>query len=61
MIATQQVVLARDRFDLYCWRSELDLMTRLAGLAPVERWSDWERRPFTSSSHRHISLHWAGG
>lgn len=42
-----------ERFSIpfrYVWPSELDLIARLAGLAPVERWSDWERRPFTSDS-----------
>jgi SAM-dependent methyltransferase len=35
---------------------ELDLMARLAGLRLRERWSDWERTPFTAESTRHVSV-----
>jgi SAM-dependent methyltransferase len=38
------------------WPSELDLMARLAGMALRERWSDWDREPFTSASRSHISV-----
>ena len=34
----------------YVWPSELDLMARLAGMTLRERWSDWNRAPFTSDS-----------
>jgi SAM-dependent methyltransferase len=40
----------------YVWPSELDLMARLAGLAPHGRWADWNRTPFTSDSRHHISV-----
>ena len=40
----------------YVWPSELDLMARLAGMTLRERWSDWEREPFTSKSRSHISV-----
>jgi SAM-dependent methyltransferase len=40
----------------YVWPSELDLMARLAGLTPRERWSDWARSPFTSDSTQHVSV-----
>jgi SAM-dependent methyltransferase len=40
----------------YVWPAELDLMARLAGLAPRERWADWDRTPFTSDSRHHISV-----
>ncbi len=40
----------------YVWPSELDLMARLAGLRPRERWGDWSRSPFTSESHKHVSV-----
>ena len=40
----------------YVWPSELDLMARLAGLTLRERWSDWNRQPFTSASGSHISV-----
>jgi SAM-dependent methyltransferase len=34
----------------YVWPSELDLMARLAGMRPRERWSGWRREPFTGES-----------
>jgi SAM-dependent methyltransferase len=40
----------------YVWPSELDLMARLAGMRLRERWSDWNRAPFTSESTSHISV-----
>jgi SAM-dependent methyltransferase len=40
----------------YVWPSELDLMARLAGMTLRERWSDWNREPFTSDSPSHISV-----
>jgi SAM-dependent methyltransferase len=40
----------------YVWPSELDLMARLAGMTPCERWSGWNREPFTSDSTTHISV-----
>jgi SAM-dependent methyltransferase len=40
----------------YAWPAELDLMAQLAGLAPRERWTDWQRTPFTSLSERHVSV-----
>ena len=40
----------------YVWPSELDLMARLAGMALPERWSDWDREPFTSDSRNHVSV-----
>ncbi|MGP8059827.1 MAG: class I SAM-dependent DNA methyltransferase [Acidimicrobiales bacterium] len=40
----------------YVWPSELDLMARIAGLTLRERWSDWNRSPFTSDSRGHISV-----
>lgn len=66
-VATQQgvshhYVLNGDhvtRFDTpyrYIWASELDLMAQLAGLTLDERWADWDRSPFTSESHKHISV-----
>jgi SAM-dependent methyltransferase len=36
--------------------AELDLMARLAGMRLRERWSGWEREPFTSASTRHVSV-----
>ena len=40
----------------YVWPSELDLMARLAGLTLRERWSGWNREPFTHESTKHISV-----
>lgn len=40
----------------YVWPSELDLMARLAGLRLRERWSDFERSPFSGESRSHVSV-----
>jgi SAM-dependent methyltransferase len=40
----------------YVWPSELDLMARLAGMTLRERWSGWQREPFTSDSTSHVSV-----
>jgi hypothetical protein len=40
----------------YVWPSELDLMARLAGMTLRERWSGWNRQPFTSESTKHVSV-----
>ncbi len=40
----------------YVWPAELDLMARLAGMVLRERWSGWQREPFTSDSRSHISV-----
>lgn len=40
----------------YVWPSELDLMARLAGMTLRERWSGWNREPYTSESRSHISV-----
>ncbi len=40
----------------YVWPCELDLMARLAGMRLRERWSDWNRTPFTSDDRSHISV-----
>jgi SAM-dependent methyltransferase len=40
----------------YVWPSELDLMARLAGMRPRERWSDWRREPFTSESGKIVGV-----
>ena len=36
--------------------AELDLMARLAGMSLRERWSGWNREPFTSESGKHVSV-----
>jgi SAM-dependent methyltransferase len=40
----------------YVWPAELDLMARLAGMSLRERWSGWQREPFTSESRGHVSV-----
>jgi hypothetical protein len=40
----------------YVWPAELDLMAKLAGLTLRERWSGWNREPFTNESRQHISV-----
>jgi len=40
----------------YVWPAELDLMARLAGMTLRERWSGWQREPFTSESRKHVSV-----
>jgi hypothetical protein len=41
----------------FAWPAELDLMARLAGLRLRERWGDWDGRPFTAESERHVSVY----
>jgi SAM-dependent methyltransferase len=40
----------------YVWPSELDLMARIAGLTPRDRWSGWKREPFTSVSEKLVGV-----
>jgi len=40
----------------YAWPSEFDLMAQLAGMKLRERWSGWNREPFTSDSRNHVSV-----
>jgi SAM-dependent methyltransferase len=40
----------------YTWAAELDLMARIAGMTRRERWSGWQREPFTSESRKHVSV-----
>jgi len=40
----------------YVWPSELDLMARIADMKLRERWSGWNREPFTRESTKHISV-----
>ena len=62
-ITTQMVTLGGHGTHLrpvalrYAWPSELDLMAQLAGLRLRARYSDWERRPFDSSSDGHVSVY----
>jgi len=40
----------------YVWPAELDLMARIAGMTLTERWSNWQREPFTGESTTHVSI-----
>jgi SAM-dependent methyltransferase len=40
----------------FVWPAELDLMAELAGMRLRERWSGWNREPFTSESEKHVSV-----
>jgi SAM-dependent methyltransferase len=40
----------------YAWPAELDLMARIAGLELERRVADWDGRPFTDESPKHISV-----
>jgi SAM-dependent methyltransferase len=40
----------------YTWPAELDLMAQLAGMTLRDRWSGWNREPFTSDSRKHVSV-----
>jgi SAM-dependent methyltransferase len=40
----------------YVWPSELDLMARIAGMTPRERWSGWKGELFTSESTKLVSV-----
>jgi SAM-dependent methyltransferase len=41
----------------YAWPSELDLMARIAGLQLQERWSSWNREPFSGESRNCVSVY----
>jgi len=41
----------------YSWPSELDLMAQQADFQLRERYGDWNRRPFDSSSRGHVSVY----
>jgi SAM-dependent methyltransferase len=45
-----------DSHHRYAWPAELDLMAKLAGMSPCERWGDWSRAPFTGESTQHVSV-----
>ena len=61
-LTSHHFTLVDGRFQLvsmpfrYVWPAELDLMAKLAGMTLRERWSDWNREPFTSESRKHISV-----
>jgi len=63
LVSSQSVVISNKGITLlpvqvrYAWPSELDLMAQLAGLRLRERWSNWEKDPFTSESGQHVSVY----
>ena len=63
LLKAQHVVIANGAIQTYpiqlryAWPSELDLMAQLAGLKLRERWSDWQRSPFTTKASSHISIY----
>ncbi|QNI33642.1 class I SAM-dependent methyltransferase [Alloacidobacterium dinghuense] len=65
LLKAQHLVIANGTIQTYpiqlryAWPSELDLMARLAGLKLKERWSNWQRSPFTSGATSHISIYHA--
>lgn len=62
-IVAQHVLMSNRGVQLYpvklryAWPSELDLMARLAGLRLRERWSGWNREPFSAASASHVSVY----
>jgi len=40
----------------YVWPAELDLMARLGGMGPRDRFAGWRREPFTAESTKHVSV-----
>jgi hypothetical protein len=57
------VSITEDGIRLRPWRirwatpDELDAMAAAGGLARVERWGDWDRRPFDDDSPRHVTVY----
>lgn len=41
----------------YCTPAELDRMAAAAGLRLIDRWGEFDRRPFTPDSERHVSIY----
>ena len=44
-------------FARYAWPAELDAMALAAGLTLIDRFADYDRRPFDASSPRHVSIY----
>lgn len=41
----------------YCWPAQIDEMARAAGLRLTERYADWHRQPFDTTSKSHVSVY----
>lgn len=64
LLSTTQIVLGGPQRALvypvvhrYAYPSELDLMAQLAGMTLEERYADWHRKPFMSTSTEHVSIY----
>jgi len=40
----------------YMWPAEMDVMAKMAGLQPVDRFAGWDRAPFTAESKISVSV-----
>jgi len=62
-VTTQLVTISENGIKMvpimlrYAYPAEFDLMAKLTGFELSERWSNWKREPFTSSSGFHISVY----
>jgi SAM-dependent methyltransferase len=62
-VTSQLVTISETGFGLYpvelryAWPSELDLMARLADLELENRFANWDRQPFGSTSQSHVSVY----
>ena len=60
---SQQITIGSEGVRLYpvkvrsAYPSKLDLMARLAGMRLRDRFGDWDRSPFTSTSGKHVSVY----
>ena len=60
---SQHIVLTPEGTRFYpvsirwAYPAELDLMARIAGLRPRDRWSGWDKQPFTKTSGKHVSVY----
>jgi SAM-dependent methyltransferase len=41
----------------YHWPREIDAMATQAGLRLTQRWGDWDKRPYTPRSPKHVSVY----
>jgi SAM-dependent methyltransferase len=63
LLRTQHIVLSNGEIRVMprlfreVWPAEFDLMAQLADLRLLERWGEWDRRPFDTGSIVHISVY----
>jgi hypothetical protein len=41
----------------YAFPNDLDLLAEARGLRLEQRWGDFSKQPFTTASHRHVSVY----